>query len=394
MKPYGMGKVSFMGRYCLAAMLTIFMLFSDCAAQAQKDGQAGQPSMESRVENTLQSMTLQEKIGQMVMIGIYGTDVDKDSLAMLHQYHIGGIILFDRNMNTQEQVRALNAHLQEQAGEKLPLFIAVDEEGGAVARMKDQLLPPPAAQEIGATGKTENARHWAGKTARALRNIGFNVNLAPVADLGTGRGRSFSDKPDVAADFVRSAADGYEQENFIYCLKHFPGLGRGTVDTHLDTTVVDASRQELLNWDIIPFQRIIKEKNPADYFIMINHVTYPQLEAKPASISPVIQTELLRKELGYKGVIITDDIAMGALSKYYTPTEIAFRAVQAGADIVLSCHVYKNGAEVYQRLLEAVEKGELSEARVNDSLRRILRVKFAHLVKLPPDKVTNREYQQ
>jgi beta-N-acetylhexosaminidase len=338
--------------------------------------------VEDCVENMLRSMTLEEKLGQMFMIGIQGTDVDEESLFMLHQYHIGGIILFDRNMKTQEQVKQLNAHLQAQAGEKLPLFIAVDEEGGVVARMKEQLPPPPSAQEIGETGTPDNARLWARKTARALRNIGFNVNLAPVADIGTGRGRSFGNTPIVVTDFVRSAASGYEQEDFIYCLKHFPGLGRGKVDTHLDSTVVNASRRELMKWDVMPFQSCIREKNPSDYFIMVNHATYSKLERNvPASISKVIQTDFLRRDLGYQGVIITDDIAMGALSKYYAPPDIALRAVRAGADIILSCHVYQNGADAYLRLLRAVEKGEIREERINESLRRILRVKLTHLGK-------------
>ena len=338
--------------------------------------------VEDCVENMLRSMTLEEKLGQMFMIGIQGTDVDEESLFMLHQYHIGGIILFDRNMKTQEQVKQLNAHLQAQAGEKLPLFIAVDEEGGVVARMKEQLPPPPSAQEIGETGTPDNARLWARKTARALRNIGFNVNLAPVADIGTGRGRSFGNTPVVVTDFVRSAASGYEQEDFIYCLKHFPGLGRGKVDTHLDSTVVNASRRELMKWDVMPFQSCIREKNPSGYFIMVNHATYSKLERNvPASISKVIQTDFLRRDLGYQGIIITDDIAMGALSKYYAPPDIALRAVRAGADIILSCHVYQNGADAYLRLLRAVEKGEIREERINESLRRILRVKLTHLGK-------------
>ncbi len=381
-------KPSFFPKLCGTLFLATTLIFTGCGAHAEETGSSDSvPSssaslspLDRKTEDMLQSMTLKEKVGQMVMIGIHGTDVNEDSLFMLHQYHIGGIILFDRNMETQEQVKQLNAHLQEKAGEKVPLFISVDEEGGAVARMKEQLPPPPAAQEIGETGDPENAKIWASKTARALRNIGFNVNLAPVADLGTARGRSFGDNPGTVSEFVRSAADGYEQENFIYCLKHFPGLGRSTVDPHLDSTVVDASREELMGWDVLPFQDIISAKNPADYFIMVNHATFPQLEQDtPASISHVIQTEILREELGYKGVIITDDIAMGALAKYYAPADIAIKAVRAGADIVLSCHEYQNGADVYLRLLDAVEKGEISEERINESLRRILRVKLAHL---------------
>ena len=375
-----MRKVSFVTRICFVALVSGALLLANSYANAQGKAQTGKTAVDKKVETMMKAMSLEEKIGQMVMIGIHGTDVNEESLAMFRNYHIGGVILFDRNMKTQEQVKVLNEHLQEQAAGKLPLFVAVDEEGGAVARMREQLPPPPAAQEIGKTGNPENAKHWAEKTARSLRAIGFNVNLAPVADLGTARGRSFGDNPAMVADFVSSAADGYEQEHFIYCLKHFPGLGRSTVDPHWDTTVVDASRKELKEWDVIPFARIIKQKKPVDYFIMVNHATFPQLEPKtPASISKVIQTDFLRKELGYRGVIITDDIAMGALAKHYTPSDIAVRAVKAGADIVLSCHVYQNGADVYNRLLAAVKSGELSERRIDESLRRILLVKYTHL---------------
>lgn len=375
-------KVAFLTRICFAVFL--LLVLTGCGTQAEvKENPPAAPqesSLDAEVEKLLSSMTLKEKVGQMVMIGIHGTDVTEDSLFMLHQYHIGGIILFDRNMESQEQVKLLNAHLQEQAGEKVPLFIAVDEEGGAVARMKDKLPPPPAAQEIGETGDPANAKKWAVKTAQALKAIGFNVNFAPVADLGTGRGRSFGDNPAMVSEFLYEAASGYEEEGLIYCLKHFPGLGRGTVDPHLDSTIVDASREDILSWDVIPFQAIIQEKNPSNFFVMVNHATFPQLEeGTPASISRVIQTEILRKELGYQGVIITDDIAMGALSKYYKPTDVAMRAVNAGTDIVLSCHEYQTGTDVYLRLLDAAEKGEISEERINESLRRILRVKLTHL---------------
>lgn len=372
---------------CLIFILALSLLLMGCDF-SQKDAPPSKPtvpenaSLDEKVDAMVASMTLNEKIGQMVMIGVHGTDVTEDSLFMLHQYHIGGIILFDRNMESQEQVKTLNAHLQKEAQEKLPLFIGVDEEGGIVARMKDVLPPPPSEKEIGETGDPENARIWASKTAAALKGIGFNMNFAPAADLGLEPGRSYSSDPAVVTEFVGEAAKGYEQEHLIYCLKHFPGLGKGTVDTHLDASVINASRTELLEEDLLPFRTLIEEKDPKDYFVMVSHAIYPALDGEhPASISPAIQTGLLRRELGYKGVIITDDIAMGALSKYYTPTELAMKAVNAGADIILSCHEYQTGTDVYLRILEAAEKGEISEERINESLRRILKVKLAHLQK-------------
>ena len=368
--------------FLFMAVLALSMLFAACSAGVKAPA-SSKPSEdatpEQKVEALLASMTLKEKIGQMVMIGIHGTDVTEDSLFMLHQYHIGGIILFDRNMESQEQVKALNAHLQEKAGEKVPLFIGVDEEGGLVARMKDKLPPPPAEEEIGASGNPELAGEWAAKTAVALKDMGFNLNFAPVADLGMERGRSFSSDPAVAAEFVRSAAKGYRQENLIYCLKHFPGLGKGEVDTHKDTAVINISAEELRAQDLLPFRTVVEEEEPSNHFIMVSHAVYPALEECPASISRVIQTELLRKALGYDGVIIIDDIAMGAVSNYYSPEELAMKAVAAGTDIILSCHEYQTGTNVYLKLLEAAEQKQISEERINESVRRILRVKLAHL---------------
>ena len=366
----------------ILTMMLISVLLTACSASVKAPPEPKIPEdapLDQKVDAVLATMTLKEKIGQMVMIGVHGTDVTEDSLFMLHQYHIGGIILFDRNMESQEQVKMLNAHLQEQADEKVPLFIGVDEEGGLVARMKDKLPPPPAAQEIGASGTPALAGEWAVKTATALKGMGFNLNFAPVADLGMERGRSFSSDPAVVADFVRSAGKGYGQENLIFCLKHFPGLGKGEVDTHKDTAVIRASAEELREQDILPFRAMITEGDPADYFIMVSHAVYPALEECPASISRAIQTDLLRKELGYNGVIITDDIAMGAVSKYYSPEELALKAVEAGTDIILSCHEYQTGTNVYLKLLEAAEQKKISEERINESVKRILRVKLAHL---------------
>ena len=344
-------------------------------------------STEEQTEKILASMSLSEKVGQMVMIGINETTATDDNLFMLHQYHIGGIILFDKNMQNPEQVRELTATLQREAGEKVPLFFAVDEEGGLVARMKDKLPPPPSAAEVGASGDFHLAGNLAEDISKKLLAMGFNINFAPVADLGTERGRSYSTDPAIATKHIQSAAAGYEKEGMLYCLKHFPGIGKGTVDTHIDSAVVDSSLKELEADDLIPFQTIIKEKNPADYFVMVSHVTYPQLDSGcPASLSKVIQTDVLRDKLGYKGVIITDSVSMGALSKHYSYREIGVKAVKAGADIVLINHDYPYETDLYLGMLDAAEKGEISEERINESVRRILNVKLKHLVAKNADK--------
>ena len=352
-------------------------------AETSKDiAQSAELTLDQKVDKIVAGMTPAEKIGQMMMIGIKGKDVNDDSLYMLHEYGMGGVILFDRNMDSKEQVAKLNSHLQQQAGQKVPLFIAVDEEGGDVVRMANDLTPPPAAKSLGAAGKPEAAREWAVRTSKELKAIGFNIDFAPVADVGSPDTRSYSTDPQVVTDFVRNAAEGFEQEGILYSLKHFPGLGRGRVDTHMDADRVQAGQQQLASVDFVPFQTMIQERNPENYFVMVSHLTYDALDSSsPASLSPKIITGILREQMGFKGLIITDDTEMGALSKHYDFLEIGVRAVQAGVDIVMVCHEYEHETAVYNGLLKALQSGELSTERVDASVKRIVRAKLLHLMK-------------
>lgn len=337
-------------------------------------------TIDEKVDKTVASMSQTEKLGQMVMIGIQGTKVDDDSLYMLNQYHMGGVILFDRNMDSPEQVKQLTSDLQAQSNEKVPLFIGIDEEGGDVVRMAEKLTPPPSQKEIGATGDIEQAKTWAIKTAKSLKDMGINVNFAPVADVGSNDKRSYSADANTVIDFVRAATKGYQQENIIYSLKHFPGIGKGRVDSHVDSSNIDESKDTLMAEDILPFKTIIDENEPNDYFILVSHLKYPALDEEyPASLSSKIMTDLLRNELGYKGIIITDDMEMGAVANHNDFRSIGVNAVKAGADIVLVCHEYEHQQEVYLGLLDAVNSGEISQERIDESVKRIIKVKLLHL---------------
>ena len=337
-------------------------------------------TIDEKVDKTVESMSQTEKLGQMVMIGIQGTKVDDDSLYMLHQFHMGGVILFDRNMDSPEQVKQLTSDLQAQSNEKVPLFIGIDEEGGDVVRMAEKLTPPPSQKEIGATGDIEQAKTWAIKTAKSLKDMGINVNFAPVADVGSNDKRSYSTDTNTVIDFVRAATKGYQQENIIYSLKHFPGIGKGKVDSHIDSSSIDVAKEILMTEDILPFKTIIDESDPNDYFILVSHLKYPALDEEyPASLSSKIMTDLLRNKLGYKGIIITDDMEMGAVANHNDFMSIGVNAVKAGADIVLVCHEYEHQQEVYLGLLDAVNSGEISQERIDESVKRIIKVKLLHL---------------
>lgn len=357
-------------------------IFNDNEQVIQDKQQIKQENLtiDEKVDKIVESMSQTEKLGQMVMIGIQGIKVDDDSLYMLNQYHMGGVILFDRNMESPEQVKQLTSDLQAQSNEKVPLFIGIDEEGGDVVRMAEKLTPPPSQKEIGATGDIEQAKTWAIKTAKSLKGMGINVNFAPVADVGSNDKRSYSTDTNTVIDFVRAATKGYQQENIIYSLKHFPGIGKGKVDSHVDSSNIDASKDTLMAEDILPFKTIIDENEPNDYFILVSHLKYPALDEEyPASLSSKIMTDLLRYELGYKGIIITDDMEMGAVANHNDFRSIGVNAVKAGADIVLVCHEYQHQQEVYLGLLDAVNSGEISQERIDESVKRIIKVKLLHL---------------
>ncbi|SFH98960.1 beta-N-acetylhexosaminidase [Selenomonas ruminantium] len=348
----------------------------------QKAGNiVSEKTLDEKVDAIVDKMTYKEKLGQMVMIGIHGTELSDDAAYMLSQYHIGNVILFDRNLQSREQTAKLTADLQrsakENAHQPVPLFIAIDEEGGRVVRGRNFIEPPPSQQELGNAGETTAVEAWARKTGAALKDLGINVNFAPVADIGSQDTRSYSNDPDAVVKFVKAAAQGYESSREIYALKHFPGIGRGTVDSHKDISSIDVTEDTLFKSDLKPFQALIDEKADQDFFILVSHLKYPQLDKEnAASQSHAIVTGLLRKKMGYNGLIITDDLEMGAVAKYGSYRDIGVKAVKAGVDIVMMCHEYPHETDVYLGLLAAYENGELDKDQIDASVRRIVKAKL------------------
>ena len=361
------------------SLTTIFLfsiLICGCLAQAEDNSQNSAQVNEKvdPVEEILNSMTLAEKIGQMVLVGVHGKEMNDDIKFILNQYHYGGIILFDRNMENQAQVKKFVDELQVAANQKLPLFIALDEEGGRVARMKHDLQVMPSQQEIGDSGDISQAYDCAKTTAQNLRKIGVNINFAPVADVGNDT-RDFSNDSQITADFVSSAAKGYDSEKFFYCLKHFPGIGKSKIDPHKDISDIEDDIDTLAAEELPPFQKVISEHDNSKFMVMIGHLKYTAIDDQnPASISSAIITGILRDKLGFKGVVITDDLEMGATKDYHE--NIGVKAIKAGVDIALVCHEYDKQEQVYLGILEAFKSGEISEERINESVRRILKMKL------------------
>ena len=338
-------------------------------------------SPEQKVDKLVANMSDADKVGQLLMIGIHGTTLNDDAKFMLNEYRVGGIILFDRNMESKDQVKTLITDINK-AGKSAgltPLFLGIDQEGGAVARMEDQLIKVPPAEELGKTS-IEQAASLVKQSGAELKDLGFNINFAPVADLGLTYGRSYSTNPDEVVRYASAVGKAYDEAGLWYSYKHFPGIGKTDVDLHADTSIVPVSRETLLSEDTKVFVDLIKQSKPNTYTIMVSHAMYPQIDPDhPASLSKVIITDWLRKDIGYNGVVVTDDMDMGALANHYTFGDMAVQSILAGSDILLVCHEYEHMQEAYNGLMKAVKDGRISKERLDESVKRILLMKMSKI---------------
>ena len=338
-------------------------------------------SPEEKVDKLVANMSDADKVGQLLMIGIHGKTLNDDAKFMLNEYRVGGIILFDRNMESKDQVKSLITDINKtgKSAGLTPLFIGIDQEGGAVARMEDQLIKVPPAEELGKE-PIEQVVSLAKQSGTELKDLGFNINFAPVADLGLTYGRSFSTNPDDVVRYASAVGKAYDEAGLWYSYKHFPGIGKTDVDLHADTSVVPVSKETLLNEDTKVFVDLIKQSKPNTYAIMVSHAMYPQIDADhPSSLSKAIITDWLRKDMGYNGVVVTDDMDMGALAKHYTFGDMAVQSILAGSDILLVCHEYEHMQEAYNGLMKAVKDGSISKERLDESVKRILLMKMSKI---------------
>ena len=364
----------------LGAAAWIWQSRSHTDGTAAASGRTGTVStLDEQARDKVRSMSSQQRVGQLMMIGIQGTTVDQDAAYQIAQYHMGNVILFDRNMQSTQQVKDLNAALTRQIrrqSQDIPPFIAVDQEGGFVLRMREAFPRVPSEQQLGENGDPAAARTWAVTTGKKLKELGFNLNFAPVVDLGSASERSYSSDPAVVTSFALQAVQGYEEAKIWCSLKHFPGIGK--VRTDPDGDQVAASREELLAADMKPFSDLIRQVPHDKMFIMVSNVTFPVFDPKlPACVSQPVMTGLLRQQFGYEGLILSDDMEMGAMAKHYAFSDMGVMAIRAGADIVLVCHDYGHEQETYAGLLKAYENDESFRRLVDEKVTRIVRTKLA-----------------
>lgn len=341
------------------------------------------------VEAVISEMTLEEKVAGLFIVtpeAITGVDTavqaGDGTKKALEKYPVGGLVYFAKNIQSEEQIKKMVENSISYC--KYPLFIAVDEEGGEVSCLAEKLKLDNVGDmaDIGASGDPVKAYEAMKTIGTYMGGYGFNLNFAPVADVLTNEkntsigDRAFGNDAAVVAGMVTSSVQGLEDVGVTACVKYFPGLGDASEDTHNGLAVVDKSLDELKQTELVPFISAIE--NGVD-MIMIGHVSLPQVvgDNTPATMSKELIAELLRSELGFNGVVITDAMNMGAITEYYGSDEAAIRAFKAGADMVLMPEDFEMA---YEGVITAVKDGTISEDRINNSLKRVFRIKYADSV--------------
>lgn len=328
------------------------------------------------------AMTVEEKVGQMLMVGVPGVHAQVEAKRLIDEHRVGGVILFAENVLAPEQVAQLNRELQqmaEEAGAPDPLFISIDQEGGPVARIRDGFTPLPSAMAIGATGSAAYAEAVGALNGAELAAVGVNMNLAPVLDVNNNPHnpviglRSFSEDPEVVAEFGIAYMRGLQKQGLLATAKHFPGHGDTNVDSHFALPSISHGRDRLDEVELVPFRAAIEAGIDA---ILSAHVTFPQIDKTPgvpSTLSRRILTDMLRDELGFEGLIITDALEMKGITSQHRIADAAVMAVEAGADIVLIAQSYYNddAVEAIAAIVNAVNEGRIAMERIDASLRRI-----------------------
>jgi beta-N-acetylhexosaminidase len=316
------------------------------------------------------------------MVGMPGPDLDKETDSLIREGHIGGIILFSRNIENPLQLAGLCRDLQSAATEAQdsPLFLAVDQEGGRVARLKESFRSFPGNAAIGMDEEpVKRAIEFATVTSKEMKIVGLNMNLAPVVDVQRGEiekhlaGRSFGEDPELVAFLGRTVVKHLQENGIMAVAKHFPGLGRAEVDPHIHLPQINIDLEELERINFPPFAAAIEEGVCG---IMTSHAVYPALDPeRPATLSPTVLTKVLRERMGFRGLTITDDLEMGAIATDRSVAEGALKSFQAGADILLICKDQGHARESLDVLQQAVSKGTISAERLAQSLERIRKMK-------------------
>lgn len=349
----------------------------------------------------LTSLSLEQKIGQLFFIGLPGTELDAGTRALLEHVQPGGVIIFGRNVAEPVQLRSLLDGVR--ATLAVEPLCGIDQEGGLVDRLRRICTPMPSARTIRQHGDLAGARTLGRVTGEVLRMLGFNMNFAPVMSIMTDErdllsnglySRSFGRSPGEVLGYTTVYMRGLQGAGCLGCLKHFPGIGAGEVDSHEEMPLVHLSHDDLIAQDLAPYIELFQREDDRVRAVMVSHGGFPKIDIRtgvaggrvePASLNHSIVTKLLRDELAYQHLVVTDDLEMGAIAKHSDIEAAAHRAFQAGQDMLLICSRPDMIRRGYDRLLRAAREGEITEERIHASLRHIAEFKALTEPPLPFD---------
>jgi beta-N-acetylhexosaminidase len=351
--------------------------------------------------DTLYSLPLEQQIGQFLFIGLPGTQLDDDTRDLIKEVQPGGVIIFGRNVAGAEQLRTLLDSVRDLV--PTPPLFGVDQEGGLVDRLRKIFTPMPSARTIRQHGDLAAARKLGRVTGEVLRMLGFNLNFAPVMSIMTDDrdllsnglySRSYGRSPGEVLGYTTVYMRGLQGTGCLGCLKHFPGIGAGEVDSHEEMPIVKLSHDDLIAQDLAPYIELFQRRDDRVRCVMVSHGGFPNIKLReettggllePASLNYAIVTELLRKELGYQHLVLTDDLEMGAIARHYEIEDAVVRAFNAGEDMFLICADPEKIRRGYRSLLSAAKENAIPSDRIRNSLKRIAATKAIAAPPLPLD---------
>src|SRR6266850_5832632 len=349
--------------------------------------------------DTLYSLPLEQQIGQFFFIGLPGTELDDETRGLITEIKPGGVIIFGRNVASPDQLRSLLDGVRELI--PTPPLVGVDQEGGLVDRLRKIFTPMPSARTIREHGDLAGSRALGRITGEALSLLGFNMNFAPVMSIMTDErdllsnglySRSFGRSPGEVLGYTTVYLRGLQETGIMGCLKHFPGIGAGEVDSHEQMPMVSLTHDDLMAQDLAPYIELFQRRDDRVRCVMVSHGGFPNIDIRqgvtggllePASLSRNIVTNLLRGELAFQHLVVTDDLEMGAIAKHCEIESAVVRAFIAGNDMMLICarpDIIRRG---YHSLLSVAKEGKLPKDRVRGSLKRIAAMKS--IIKPPAD---------
>ena len=345
-------------------------------------------TLEDEIRDLISNMTIDEKVGQLIIGGFENTQVSENEIKLIESYKLGGLILFKRNIiNYDQTLDLLNELKSINSKNKLPLFLSIDEEGGRVSRLSDIFKNLKPASSLG-LNKESLAYKYGQVQALKLKALGLNLNFSPVLDVNSNPNnpvigdRAISEDPQIVALMGKEVFTGMVDEGIIPVGKHYPGHGDTNLDSHYKLPSINKSLDQLKKLELLPFVHAIRNDIPG---LMVGHLYLEAISKDPASLSKEVISDLLRKDQKYEGLVFSDDLTMGAISENYKIEEGVIKFLKAGGDVALICHGSDNIYKAIEGIKNALGQGQILESQVDEKLFRIIRVKKQFNLKDAPN---------